>query len=553
MYKNYFLFKAQITEIHDRIVNHVVTDVFSINKDEIIFRLDKQEPILCCIGLNSQMPYIILRSEFTIKKPAVKLLSSLYGSEITGIIMPDYERIIDITFNDHMMKIILFGARPFLLLMDKKGHVTDTFRANRSFKIPEQRNLSKISIRNSDQFEAELAVLQDLKIQPALKKILPVFNNNMISELLFRSRIDDQKSISELSVQQITAISSSLNSILTELNNPKAEISLKNGIPYTLSLIHFTFLEKTAGIDFKNYNHINDAWSVFTREKHENENYNRLFSICKNAIEKRMYYLKRGLNKVIEFEDIQSRKALAELKGNLLLTNIHNIKPGQSQVILKNIFSDTGENITIKLNPAKSIAENANRYFNKFKNMGKLKESYLIRKNTLQNDINELAALKSEFESARTIKSLQKIYNKLELKNLIQEDSGQLNKDDSKAIVFKKYLIEERWPLFIGKNGKNNDQLTFNFAKPWDLWFHAQGVPGSHVIIHLNNKNDQPSKSVIEKAASIAAFNSKYKNSSHVPVVYTLVRYVSRIRKAAPGTVKIQHEKVIFVDPMDIG
>jgi predicted ribosome quality control (RQC) complex YloA/Tae2 family protein len=110
-------------------------------------------------------------------------------------------------------------------------------------------------------------------------------------------------------------------------------------------------------------------------------------------------------------------------------------------------------------------------------------------------------------------------------------------------------LLDKKWEILIGKNAGNNDLLTFKFAHKYDYWLHAQGVPGSHVIIHQSDKNIEPPMRIIEKAASIAAYFSASKTSSTVPVNYTKVKYVRKPRKAQPGMVIISQSKTIFVEP----
>ena len=118
--------------------------------------------------------------------------------------------------------------------------------------------------------------------------------------------------------------------------------------------------------------------------------------------------------------------------------------------------------------------------------------------------------------------------------------------------TFKHLILEDNWHVYIGKSGENNDELTFKFANKQDYWFHAQGVPGSHVILKSQHKEQAPPYHILEQAAGIAAANSKAKHSSTVPVIYTQVRYISRIRNAPKGTVNTRNEKTLFVEPLQI-
>ena len=209
--------------------------------------------------------------------------------------------------------------------------------------------------------------------------------------------------------------------------------------------------------------------------------------------------------------------------------------------------------VEIKLNPKKSVVENANIYFNKYKDINTIKEKWNVRGQTVVSDLKDIESLENELNKTADINKINRIRERLIAMNLIQD--GMAKSSQTQNLLkysFNRLVLENVWEIFIGKNGKNNDLLTFSFAHKWDIWMHAQGVPGSHVIIRVPNKNSNPPQKVIEKAAQITAWHSKAQHSGLVPVIYTYVKFVHRIRKADPGTVSVQNEKVIFVKPLNI-
>jgi predicted ribosome quality control (RQC) complex YloA/Tae2 family protein len=269
-----------------------------------------------------------------------------------------------------------------------------------------------------------------------------------------------------------------------------------------------------------------------------------------NALRKKTDYLSRTLKKIQDAEELEARKQESELKGHLLQTFAHQIPKGAAVVSLKNIFSDDQEEIEIKLNPAKTIHENARKYFEKFKNISEQKEQLSIKKDTFQDELTSWSALQERIACCSSLKELEKFQTQLIDKNILQSESDRKPDRQNLSYSFNRLLLGKKWEIFIGKNAKNNDLLTFQFARKFDLWFHAQGVPGSHVIIHLPDRGQHPPPQIIEQVASIAAYNSNAQHSSTVPVNYTEVRYVRKPRKAPPGTVVISNEKTIFVKPV---
>jgi predicted ribosome quality control (RQC) complex YloA/Tae2 family protein len=103
--------------------------------------------------------------------------------------------------------------------------------------------------------------------------------------------------------------------------------------------------------------------------------------------------------------------------------------------------------------------------------------------------------------------------------------------------------------VWAGRNSANNDLLTVRHSRPNDLWFHARGVGGSHVVLKVGSAAGDPSKEAIRQAASIAAYYSKHRNAKRAPVAYTEKKYVRKPRGAAPGSVLVDREKVILADP----
>jgi predicted ribosome quality control (RQC) complex YloA/Tae2 family protein len=118
----------------------------------------------------------------------------------------------------------------------------------------------------------------------------------------------------------------------------------------------------------------------------------------------------------------------------------------------------------------------------------------------------------------------------------------------NEALRFRHFFIDG-WDIFVGKNDKQNDELTCSFSKPWDTWLHVSSHAGSHVVIHSEDKNSSPPKNVLEKAASLAAWFSKARNAPFVKVHFTEARNVYKAHKAPAGEVQIRKYSVIKVKP----
>ncbi len=116
-------------------------------------------------------------------------------------------------------------------------------------------------------------------------------------------------------------------------------------------------------------------------------------------------------------------------------------------------------------------------------------------------------------------------------------------------IPFRRFLLDSGFEVWAGKSSENNDLLSTKYCAENDLWFHARGSSGSHVVLKENLELGEFTKKEIEQAAQIAAYYSKQRSASRVPIAYTFAKFVEKPRGVPSGTVYIKHEKIINVKP----
>lgn len=228
-----------------------------------------------------------------------------------------------------------------------------------------------------------------------------------------------------------------------------------------------------------------------------------------------------------QLEEIEGRRSFKEL-GDIVLAHAHQIKKGVSTALLQDFY--TNKPIRIKLNPELDAAENAERFYRKAKNEG-------LEKSHLKQNID------------KTSKALQQAETELKaIVSATEEDRIKpiTTTHAEKQVEGKPYKTQiiDGFEVWIGKSAADNDAMLKKAGKQ-DLWLHVRGFSGSHVII--KRKGTSFPDNVIQKAAELAARNSKAKTQKMVPVIYTERRYVSKPRNAAPGEVAVMKEKVIDI------
>lgn len=229
--------------------------------------------------------------------------------------------------------------------------------------------------------------------------------------------------------------------------------------------------------------------------------------------------------------------------GDLLMSN-PTATPGGGLVTVTDFYS--GAPVEIELLPGKSLIESAAGYYKTAKKLQRSKPLLAERISKARAKIDAFSEAIAAIDRAGSPEALSDLIRVLGL-------STKLKRSDEDASEQSKYYrvlrSSDGEKILIGKNSEGNDELTFKVARSYDLWFHAQQVPGSHVILVLPDKNRQPSRRSIEEAAAVAAFYSDMRKVTQVPVIYTERRYVRKVRKGAPGQVTYQNVKSLFVDP----
>ena len=218
--------------------------------------------------------------------------------------------------------------------------------------------------------------------------------------------------------------------------------------------------------------------------------------------------------------------------GNIIMANLQLIQPKETEVELVDFYRNTS--IKIKLKKELNAAQNAEYYYRKSKNQKEAIEQIKKRIQDAEIRIDEKQDQLQKIESAIAYNDL-KPFSKLKLL------------ENKKSELFKEFEFEG-FKILVGKSAANNDLLTMKHAHKNDLWLHAKGVSGSHVVIkHKSGKSF--SKLVIEHAASIAAQFSKSKGSAYVPVIYVERKFVRKPKGAEPGAVVVEKENTVLVKP----
>lgn len=258
----------------------------------------------------------------------------------------------------------------------------------------------------------------------------------------------------------------------------------------------------------------------------------------------------RKKRKIGEEMEETSRMDQYKLWGTLLSIYAYEKINHQNSLTVSNLFNDPPEDETIPVNPLLSVSANSQVYFKKY---NKMKTRTAIGQEKLDECDRRLAFLNDTLYFAEQVTTKQELEAlKEELKGLGLDKKQQ--KRPGKSRKQQTPQIESRmidgFRVWLGTSNTKNEYLTLHKAAKTDIWLHAKAIPGSHVVIEAENET-VPEETLI-KAAALAAWNSKGRDSGKVDVDYTLIRYVKKIPGGPPGLVNYSHQKTLTVVPEDV-
>ncbi len=254
--------------------------------------------------------------------------------------------------------------------------------------------------------------------------------------------------------------------------------------------------------------------------------------------------------------DIEAAENADQLEriGSLILAQLDAVPSNVSTVTLRDLYTDGEPPIEIQLDSKRSPLENGSRYLRRAKKLTKSKPILLRRLAKSRVELAELERRSDELAGVEDEARLETLHEALVADGLVRPPKRRPKPASGRGagdIHPRRYLTSDGWEVWVGRNDAENDRLSRVVPKT-DIWMHAQGCSGSHVVLRRKTPNADPTPTALVEAAALAAYWSKARGARTVPVNYTEARHVQKPRGAPPGLVTIRNEKTIFVEPREI-
>jgi len=239
------------------------------------------------------------------------------------------------------------------------------------------------------------------------------------------------------------------------------------------------------------------------------------------------------------------RERLRQL-GDILTANLHRIQKGQTQVVVQDFYDENMGEITVSLSPILSPQQNAAKFYKDYARM-KTAEKELARQSEIgQQELVYLQSVLEELNRADTDAELEEIRQELQAGGYLKQDTAK-RRMKAARIAPMRFESTDGYPIYVGRNNRQNDELTFKSARKDDIWLHASKVHGSHVIIACAGST--PPDDTITQAAQLAAYYAETVGGQNIPVDVVPVKLVKKTPDRKPGMVIYHSHRTVIVNP----
>ena len=550
-------------ELNERLQTGQIQKLYQIDKTTLLFKiraLNEDQSLVITVGATPAM-YLSKPLQDLPKEPSslcMFLRKHIEGSRIVKVEQINGDRIMCIQTDKLEMDGSITSTFIYVELMGKYSncifvqdgvilesliHVSPLMNRERSispklhYELPPNANRVSLMDFDYDEIKNLLTSFGDGTVQQSIRAIFNGFGKPLLDEVLLTSDLSGNEIISDLISTQVDALAKALYELKIKLNKSNGLLTLINDnnkkAHATFILQNYKVLKEYSTISEALEESIHNTKSIHTADK-------ELEKILTAAIKKEEV----RHQKIKDELDDTNKMDTYKLYGDILMINAHLQVQYEPSIQLPNLLSEDGELLTIPLKPNLTIVENGQWYYKLYT---KLKNRMVSGEYQLNASTTKLEYLKSILYSislATTRESLEEIRKECMDAGIIKKSKKPLSYKLGKSNYI--HLTIDEGEIFIGRNNQQNEYLTHRFAKPTDIWFHTQDIQGSHLILRLNV---DPDDMILSKVAQYAAYFSKARETSKVPVDYTYIKNIKKPPGSPLGFVIFNTHQTMIVEP----
>ncbi len=546
-----------VYELNQNILNSRISKIAQPEKDELLFTLKGQNgQQRLAMSASASLPFLYLTkqnkpSPMTAPNFCMLLRKHIANGKIVKIHQPGLERIIHFEiehFDDlgdlcrKTLTIELMGKHSNIIFCTEDGDIIDSIKhisaqvssirevlPGRTYFIPETTHKEN-PLQTSESFFLDTVLRRPESICKAIYNSYTGISPVIASEICFRSGIDADLSTSALSADEKLHLYHNFDWFLTDLKEAAftPNILYRKKEPIEFSSFLLTEYSDCEQATFASISEALETYyaarNIYTRIRQKSSDLRR---IVHTALERnrKKYALQQK-----QLKDTDKREKY-RIYGELLNTYGYQAQEGAKKIEALNYY--TNEMITIPLDEQLSPLENAQKYFERYNKLKRTHEALTTLIEETKSEIEHLESIATALDIALLEDDLVQIKEELMEFGYIRKKRG-----DKKAKIKSRplhFVSSDGFHMYVGKNNYQNDELTFKFATGNDWWFHAKGMPGSHVIVKTES-GELPDRT-FEEAGKLAGFYSKGRENEKVEIDYLQKKNVKKPNKSAPGFV----------------
>lgn len=449
----------------------------------------------------------------------------------------------------------LMGKHSNIILVNEKGVIVDAIKhvglgmSSVRFVMPgleysappaqDKQDPSKASV---DDFSMAMCMV-GMSIAKALSNAFFGLSPAVAAQLV--ARYTDKTECTQLSEAEREELASRLVGFYADMAHDKEKASaVLNALGETEAVYPFAI----SGSGIKLYDSIGEALDSLYINSDRREWAKRHGTSARKVLQNNIERCEKKLALYADALNSEEQMEKCRLYGELLTANLHSLKSGTDTAAVDNYYADPVECIAIPLDRQLTPGENAQRYYKKYQKLKAARDMAIVQREQTLSELNYLEGQLDNLTKCTAENELSELIEELKEQGYIKRDKGGKKKMKLAASKPMHFVSSTGADIYVGKNNRQNDELTLRFASPNDIWMHAKNIPGSHVIVKGASEQDT---ATMTEAALLAAYYSRARGSENVAVDYTPRKYVKKPAGAKPGMVIYTTNKTAYVTPSE--
>ena len=562
-------------EIEEQALTARIDKIYQPNREEMVFslrtRTDTFKLLLSARANSARIHFTRYVPENPKQPPMLCMLlrKRLAGARLAQIRQPGLERMLCLDFDavnelgDQVRLTLvmeIMGRYSNIIFVDENGRIIDALKrvddemSSERLVLPgltylpppPQEKLCLLDVPVEEILERIEHIPKDMELSKALLATMQGVSPIVCRELEHLAGRGKELSIRDMTAEQKERLSFFLRRI-------KETVSSVSGKPHMVinpsgKPMDFSFMRvEQYGLSalVREYNSCSELLDAFYEERDRIDRMRVREQDLLRVLTTTSERLSRKINaQRAELAQCAERDAL-RIAGDLISANLYQIEKGAASVELQNFYDENLPMLKIKLDPALSPSQNAQKYYKEYRKARTAEEKLTEQISQATKELEYLDTVFDELSRAATEKDLSEIRQELMEQGYVKTPKGKQKPALPNAPL--EFTSSDGFKILVGRNNRQNDRLTMKEANNNDIWLHTKNIPGSHTILVTEGK--EATDAAIVEAARLAAYHSKGKDSSQVPVDYTQVRHVSKPQGAKPGMVIYVNYKTVYVTP----